>query len=76
MHGSSSASAPTRYGVLIPVMERMGWSWADLCDAPADLVDEIVMRIMAERHWTAERAQVDEQMRVAQESMKAGRSGR
>lgn len=75
MYGSSSASAPTRYGVLIPVMERMGWSWADLCGAPADLVDEIALRIMAERHWTAEKTQMDEQMSAAQASLRAGRNG-
>lgn len=75
MHGSASASAPTRYGVLITVMEKMGWSWVDLCDAPADLVDEIAARTLAERHWTAERQQLDAQMQQAQEQMSRGKRG-
>ena len=75
MLGSSSASAPTRYGVLITVMERMGWSWPDMCAAPADLVDEIATRMQAEAHWTAERGQLDRQMNEAQAAMKAGRRG-
>jgi hypothetical protein len=73
MHGNSSASAPTRYGVLIPVMEKMGWSWADLCGAPADLVDEIATRIQAERHWTAERARMDEQLQRTRQELGANR---
>lgn len=73
MHGSASASAPTRYGILITVMERMGWSWPDLCAAPADLVDEIAVRIDAERHWTAERARMDEQMNRTRQKLGAGR---
>lgn len=75
MHGSATASAPTRYGVLITVMEKFGWSWADLCAAPADLVEEIATRTLAERHWTAEKAQLDEQMRGAQERLKGGTRG-
>lgn len=61
MHGNSSASAPTRYGTLIALMERMGWSWNDLCAAPADLVHEITTRMQAEAHWTAERARMNAQ---------------
>lgn len=73
MLGSDSASAPTRYGILITVMERMGWSWPDLCAAPADLVDELATRIEAELHWTAERRKLDEQMRETQQRLGARR---
>lgn len=73
MQGSASASAPTRYGVLIAIMERMGWSWPDLCAAPADLVDEIAIRTQAEQHWTAERTRMDDQMRGLQQKLGATR---
>jgi hypothetical protein len=29
-------------------MKWMRWSWRDLCDAPADLVDEIVVAMIRE----------------------------
>jgi len=32
-------------------MAEMGWSWEDLQNAPAPLVDEIVTRLQARRHW-------------------------
>ena len=64
-----SASAPTRYGVLIPLMERMGWSWSDLCAAPNDLVEEIATRITAENHGRAERERMDGDERRTREQM-------
>ena len=51
------------------IMERYGWSWRDLQDAPADLVEEIAMRITAEQHWTAERNKRDAQMHEARTAL-------
>jgi hypothetical protein len=59
MYDATTVSAPTRYGVLLAIMQEYGWSWRDLCEAPADLVEEIAMRITAERHWNAERSKKD-----------------
>lgn len=39
--GSRYSIPSSQYGKEINVMEAMGWSWQELCDAPADLVDEI-----------------------------------
>jgi hypothetical protein len=69
MHDSDNVSTPTRYGVLLAVMKEYGWSWADLCDAPNDLVEEIAARLTAERHWTAERAKRDAQWSEAQAAL-------
>ncbi len=75
MQGRASASAPTRYGLLIPLMRHMGWSWADLCNAPADLVDEISTRMAAESHWAAERERMDTEERRMREQMNRGARG-
>lgn len=42
---------PGDYAVEIAVMQEMGWSWSAYCEAPADLVDEIVMRMEARARW-------------------------
>jgi len=60
MHGSSNAPTPTRYGVLIAIMREYGWSWRELCEAPADLVEEIGTRLLAERHWQAQKRALEE----------------
>ena len=62
MH-AGSAPAPTRYGPLLALMREYGWSWADLREAPADLVEEAAIRLEAERHWTTEKAKYDASMR-------------
>lgn len=62
MHNSAAVSTPTRYGVLIAIMHEYGWSWRDLCEAPADLIEEIGTRLMAERHWRAERQRMDDRI--------------
>ena len=59
MYDSDNVTTPTRYGVLMTVMREYGWSWQDLQEAPADLVEEITWRMMAEQHWQAERNKKD-----------------
>lgn len=51
---------PGRYGAEIRVMRTMGWSWAELQETPADVVDELRTRLEAEAHWTAQRQRLDE----------------
>lgn len=55
------ASVPGRYSAAIAVMKEMAWSWADLCNAPADLVDEIGTRMTAQAHWQERREKFDAQ---------------
>ena len=39
---------PGRYSMEIAVCEQMGWTYADLMSTPADMVDEIVVRMSAQ----------------------------
>jgi len=55
-----SVADPGRYGAEIGMMRMMGWSWAELQDTPADVVDELRTRLAAEAHWTAQRRRLDE----------------
>lgn len=57
----------TRYGDELAVMQEMSWSWRDLQDAPADLVEEIRVRRAARLHWEAERAKL-EKARASQQA--------
>lgn len=36
-------------------MREMGWSWRELLDTPAGVVDEIAERIEQQEYWTAKR---------------------
>lgn len=69
MYGSANVATPTRYGVLLAIMREYGWSWPDLCAAPADLVEEVAMRLTAEQHWQAERSRRDAQMNEARAAL-------
>ncbi len=62
MQRGGVVSAPSRYGALIAVMRDMHWSWSDLMGAPADLVEEVIERIRAQAHWSAEKAELDRVM--------------
>ena len=46
---------PRRYGWQVEVMKAMHWGWRELCDAPADLVEEIAFGLAQESKWAAER---------------------
>ena len=63
MYGGTSP-APTRYGILLAVMREYGWTWQELCDSPADLVEEICVRLEAEREFVDERRKRDEAMKA------------
>lgn len=63
---------PGRYSAAIAVMETMHWSWSDLCNAPADLVEEILHRMERTTHWRKERERLEASKRKAQE----GKHGR
>jgi hypothetical protein len=63
---SASVEMPGRYPAAIAVMREMTWSWSDLLEAPADLVEEILYRMDRTVHWTQERAKLDEARMKAQ----------
>ena len=44
-----------RYQTEIAIMREMSWSWRDLMESPFDLVQELIVRIGAERHWQEEK---------------------
>jgi len=57
---NQSLPMPGRYAVELAVIEETGWSWQELLAAPADLVEEILVRRGARMHWERERARLDE----------------
>ena len=61
MHGAAAID-DTRYAVEIGLMREMRWSWDDLQNAPADLVEMLIERIAAERHWESERLKLQRAM--------------
>lgn len=54
---------PGRYALEIRIMREMGWSWRDLQDSPADLVEELQIRMNAESRWLEQRRKLDAQIR-------------
>lgn len=62
VHGGTP-SETTRYGPAIAVMREMGWSWAELLEAPADLVVEVLLRRGAEAEAQRKRGKLEEQRR-------------
>lgn len=50
-----------RYAVEITVCEQMGWTYADLMNTPADMVDEIVIRLNAQGKAEQRRHKMQEQ---------------
>lgn len=53
------SAVPGRYTVEIDILEEMRWSWQALQAAPADLVEEIAVRIEARSKWLQKRAEMD-----------------
>jgi hypothetical protein len=51
-----------RYAIAIEVMQKMGWGWAQLQEAPTDLVEEIAFRMAQENKWIAKRRELNAQM--------------
>lgn len=58
MHGVR-ADVRTRYDVEIAVMQEMNWSYQDLCLAPDDLVEEILVRRDARITWERKKHEQD-----------------
>jgi hypothetical protein len=62
----ASVATPTRYGILIAIMREYHWSWTDILNAPADLIDEISTRLGAETHWRNKKLEFDAELREQQ----------
>ena len=69
MFDAEHVSTPTRYGVLLAIMREYGWSWTDIQDTPADMIEEIAIRLDSEQHWQAERSRRDAQMNEARNAL-------
>lgn len=63
---------PGRYPGEIAVIQEMGWSWPDLCAAPADMVEEIAERMNARARWQGEKEKLDA-AKQRQKDLKRGR---
>lgn len=55
MHGVDIKEGSGRYGSEIAIMKSMGWSWPDLMNAPSDLVDEILTKLISSNKWSEKR---------------------
>jgi len=49
----------TRHGVDIALMEHTGWSWRELRETPAAVVEEMIVRIEARSHWRKKKQELD-----------------
>ena len=61
MHGASVADN-TPYAVEIELMREFHWSWHELQNTPAEVVDMAIERLAAERHWRAEQHKMQKAM--------------
>lgn len=57
---------PTRYPGIVALIEEYHWTWRDINEAPADLIDELLTRIHALRKWQGERDKRDKAKAQAQ----------
>ena len=51
------------YDAEIAVMRYMGWGYGQLCEAPAELIDVIIERMLAENHYREKRDKLDKAMK-------------
>ncbi len=58
----ASQATPTHYGMILHIMREYKWSWNDIVTAPADLIQEVAIRLEAEYHWRDERRKLDEDL--------------
>ena len=54
---------PCAYDAEIAVMKHMGWSGGQLCEAPAEMIDIIIERMLAENHYREKRDKLDKAMK-------------
>lgn len=59
IHGIPTA-IPGRYSIEIDVCREMGWTYADLMSTPADMIDEIIVRMSAENKATSQRHKMEQ----------------
>lgn len=71
MHDVHLPGEVGKYDLELSVMDEMGWGWRQLCEAPADLVEEIYTRLCARSKWTKEKKRIDDALN-AQRNAAAG----
>lgn len=69
-----SVPMPGRYATEIAVMQEMNWSWAELQEAPYDLVEEVLVRRGFRVEYEAKRRVIDQQKE--EQRAKASRTAR
>jgi hypothetical protein len=69
MHGGVPGSSiePPPFAVEIEVMREMGWTWQDVQETPADVLDVIIEQMASSRHWTAEKQRMQKAMQAQQQ---------
>ena len=51
------------YDAEIAVMRYMGWGYRQLCEAPAEMIDNLIERMLAENHYREVKAKLDKAMK-------------
>jgi hypothetical protein len=51
-----SNPTPTSYDAEIAILLKTGWSWRELQETPADLVDALLEHISADAYWSEVKA--------------------
>ena len=63
MHDAQPTGPAGRYDLEIVLMQEMGWSWRELMETPADLVEELALRHSLEAKWRRERRNMEKALR-------------
>ena len=51
------------YDAEIAVMRYMGWGYRQLCEAPAEMIDNLIERLLAEGHYRKLKEKMDKAMK-------------
>ena len=49
----------SRYGLQLDIMERMHWTWQELTEQPADLIDELTAKMIGRAKADKKRQQLE-----------------
>lgn len=49
-----------RYAAEVVLIDKLGWTWQDVRDAPNDLIEELFANWAARDRWTTKRQEVNQ----------------
>lgn len=75
MHGVSMPM-PSRYPAEVTLAEEYQWTYAQVHEAPADYIDELLTRIYARRKWDNERIKRENAKAKAKAAQSSGKKKR